>query len=473
MGAIYTGSLRRSSLEKKFSYLAAAFGLAALLAVCALASEMVRCLEDQTARLDHSQDVLAQLFELAPAVVHMERWEREGEFSGAAASKIAYLAATQNAARAISQLERLVSEDAPLRVELRRWFGDLEAKRAALSIPITWNDEDRVDSRAWHQANTGWIPEIDGVQKLLYSIGQAERHAFESQSASEAKEVRSLRDWVWITSLAAFLLSGVLVILVRHEIAAQRRQNILLSATATELDATLRTRTAELMNANNSLRELSAHIEAAREDERLRIAREVHDDLGSTLTALKFELVGNGNTMVNVTGDIRRQRASVDLVDCALQTVQNVVAELRPRVLDQWGLWEALKWQAQQFEERRKIACRISLAPGLPKLSRKLSTAIFRIVEEALTNVARHADACSVEVAVRLHEANLEIKIRDDGRGITEEEILRSDAFGLLGMHERARLCGGEFHISGEARRGTTARLTVPFERWCHESSQA
>ena len=86
--------------------------------------------------------------------------------------------------------------------------------------------------------------------------------------------------------------------------------------------------------------------------------------------------------------------------------------------------------------------------------------------------MARHANARSVEVAVNLHEAKLEIKIRDDGRGITEEQILRSDAFGLLGMHERARLCGGEFHISGEALRGTTARLTVPFER-LHESSQA
>ena len=263
------------------------------------------------------------------------------------------------------------------------------------------------------------------------------------------------------------------MIFVRRELAAQRQANILLSDTAAELDAKLRTRTAELVGANNSLRELSAHIEAAREDERLRIAREVHDNLGSTLTALKFELVGNNHTTVNVTGDVRRQRASVDLVDSALQTVQNVVAELRPRVLDQWGLWEALKWQAQQFEERRKIPCRISLAPDLPKLSRKLSTAIFRVVEEALTNVARHANARSVEVAANLHEAELEIKIRDDGRGITEEEILKSDAFGLLGMHERARLCGGEFHISGEARRGTTACLTVPFERWFHESSQA
>jgi signal transduction histidine kinase len=436
-----------------------------------LAAEIIRCLEHHATTVDHSHAVLAQLFELAPAVLRIERLERDAQLSGAAAPRTAYLAATEDAARAINRLERLVSEDSPYRAGLRHWFWDIEAKRAAIPISAASISGERFDGAPYY-ASAGWIPAVDEVQDLVYSIGEAERRAFERSSISETRAVRYLSNWVWVLSLAACLVGGLFVILLRRELAAQRQANIRLSEAASELAAKLRMRTAELVGANNSLRELSAHIEAAREEERLRIAREVHDDLGSTLTALKFELAGNSHTAVNVIGDVRRQRASVDLVDSALQTVQNVVAELRPRVLDQCGLWEALKWQAQQFEDRRKIPCRLSLAPKLPKLSRKLSTAIFRIVEEALTNVARHANARRVDVTVALHEVELEIRICDDGRGITEEQILRSDAFGLLGMHERARICGGGFHISGERLRGTTARLTVPLEAF-HESSQA
>jgi len=158
----------------------------------------------------------------------------------------------------------------------------------------------------------------------------------------------------------------------------------------------------------------------------------------------------------------RRRRASTDLVDAALDVVQNVVTELRPCVLDRFGVWEALRWKARQFEDMTKISCTFIATRNLPQPSDQVATVIFRVVEEALTNVARHAEAQRVEVRAELRDDSLYVSVSDDGRGITTQQIIDGHAYGLLGMHERARGVDGEFHIFAVAPRGTVAVLRVP-----------
>ncbi|MBA3589430.1 sensor histidine kinase, partial [Methylibium sp.] len=255
----------------------------------------------------------------------------------------------------------------------------------------------------------------------------------------------------------------LLLALMRRSFATQSDVAGQLAFANDHLAQKVRERTAELQAANEALSQHSARVEAAREEERLRIARDVHDELGSTLTALKFELSG---TLGRLPADGRRgpwvRRAATDMVDTALRSVQHVIAALRPFPLEQLGLWEALRWKARQFEELVCIPCRLVLPAELPRISDGVSTAAFRIVEEALTNVARHAGASSVEMVVRVEGGRFVIEVSDDGRGIAGAELIAPCSFGLLSMRERARSIGGELVLVTRDGRGTTVRLSMP-----------
>ena len=151
-----------------------------------------------------------------------------------------------------------------------------------------------------------------------------------------------------------------------------------------------------------------------------------------------------------------------ELVDGAVKQVQRICSQLRPRLLDDLGLAAAIEWQAQDFQSRTGITCEVTPEPGDIVTDKGRATAVFRVFQEALTNVARHADASKVTVHLRRANGTIELNVKDNGRGITREQISSPHSLGLTGMDERARSLGGEVSITGRRDRGTTITLTIP-----------
>lgn len=224
-----------------------------------------------------------------------------------------------------------------------------------------------------------------------------------------------------------------------------------------------RRRQHELERSQEQLRELSSRLEAAREAERTNIAREIHDELGALLTLMKLDLRWCAKSLGVEVG---REKLTpiIRLVDSAIEAVQRISTQLRPSVLDQLGLVAAVEWQAKEFEERLGIPCKLGINVRALRVEQERATAIFRIFQETLTNVARHAHASKVDIRMETTGDTVTLEVRDDGRGITDEQILSAGSIGLLGMYERARHFGGHFSISGAPDRGTIARVCIPLE---------
>jgi PAS domain S-box-containing protein len=218
----------------------------------------------------------------------------------------------------------------------------------------------------------------------------------------------------------------------------------------------------EVEQSREALRALAAHLESVREDERARVAREVHDELGQTLTALKFDVHRLVSGPIRDEAALgRRVSAMTELIDQTIASVRRIQTELRPAVLDDLGLVPAIEWQAQQLERRIGIRCRFAARPEDIEPGPDVSIAVFRIVQETLTNVVRHAEAQSVDITLETEADTLTLTVRDDGRGITDAELEDRRSTGLTGMRERARLLGGRLTITGRPGAGTTVRLDV------------
>jgi len=227
----------------------------------------------------------------------------------------------------------------------------------------------------------------------------------------------------------------------------------------------------ELRASEDRLRALSAKMQSAREEEGTRIAREIHDELGGSLTGLKWDLesietklqAANGNSTI---ADIRKQIGAISgRIESTINTVRRISSELRPGVLDDLGLVAAIEWQAQQFQKRTGLKVHWESELDTVEVSREAATAVFRIFQEVLTNVLRHSQASNIHVRLLQHRHHLELSVVDDGRGITEAEKQNTESLGLLGMKERALLVGGEVSVTGSSEKGTTVVVTVPLNR--------
>jgi signal transduction histidine kinase len=218
-------------------------------------------------------------------------------------------------------------------------------------------------------------------------------------------------------------------------------------------------------SAHEQLRHLASHLRDAREQERKRVAREIHDELGQSLTALKFDISRLARQLPEGEPVLReRVAAMAALIDGSIHTVQRVSTELRPGLLDDLGLAAAIEWQVEEFAERTGIRCDLHLSEEDVRLESGVATALFRILQETLTNVARHAGANEVQVELAVDPREVVLKVRDDGRGITESEISSTQALGLLGMRERARTLGGEVTFEGVRGQGTTVTVRIPYD---------
>jgi PAS domain S-box-containing protein len=218
----------------------------------------------------------------------------------------------------------------------------------------------------------------------------------------------------------------------------------------------------ELRASSEQLRNLAAHLLSVREEERTRISREVHDELGQSLTAVKMDLAwlarrlpqGNAQTL-------KRISSTGQLADSIIQSIRRISTELRPAVLD-LGLAAAVEWQVQEFQARSGILCKVRLLTR-EVVASNASTAMFRIFQETLTNVARHAKATRAEVVLEKQRNRLVLLIRDNGRGFDQAKPSLSKSLGLLGMRERAAILGGQVNISSAPGKGTTVTAWIPF----------
>ncbi len=233
--------------------------------------------------------------------------------------------------------------------------------------------------------------------------------------------------------------------------------------------ATERKRTEEKLRSSfNLLRTLSRRLEVIREEERARIARELHDELGVGLTCLKIDLsripalIGDAVSSQEYAKADAKIRSMIEDVDVTITSVQRIVTELRPAMLDDLGLVAAIEWQAQDFQRRSGIVCRCTAGEEDIHVDRERATVVFRICQEALTNVARHAHATHVTIRFEEQADSLLLEVQDDGEGIPQEKIAAPDSLGLLGMRERAALFGGQIDIIGRAGEGTRIILRLP-----------
>jgi len=219
----------------------------------------------------------------------------------------------------------------------------------------------------------------------------------------------------------------------------------------------------ELRASSEQLRSLAAHLLSVREEERARISREVHDELGQSLTAVKMDLAWLEARLPQRDGQmLERVRSTRQLADSIIQSIRRISTELRPAVLD-LGLAAAVEWQVKEFQARSGIQCKVRLLTR-EVVASNASTAMFRIFQETLTNIARHAKATRAEVVLEKQRDRLVLLIRDNGRGFDQAVPSLSKSLGLLGMRERAAILGGRVDISSAPGKGTTVSAWIPLQ---------
>jgi len=225
----------------------------------------------------------------------------------------------------------------------------------------------------------------------------------------------------------------------------------------------------ELKSSHEQLHNLYIRLQTVREEERILLAREIHDELGQVMTGLKMDLSWLENrlsrsgdkTLNNLLG---KTRSMTSLVESTIKTIRRIAAELRPGVLDDLGLVAAIEWQAQDFQSRTGIECKFITSLEQIELCEDYNTALFRILQETLTNVVRHAEATQVMINLNKKDDKIILEVKDNGKGIPEKQVFSSKSLGLLGMKERAQLFGGEVNITGKKGKGTRVMVRIPID---------
>jgi signal transduction histidine kinase len=220
-----------------------------------------------------------------------------------------------------------------------------------------------------------------------------------------------------------------------------------------------------LRTSEENLRALAAHLQSVREEERIHIAREIHDELGQALTGLKYDIgslaKGHGTDDAHAFG--QKTQAISQAIDRIINSVRRISSGLRPEVLDEIGLGAAIEWQAREFQRRTGVRCLVEMPPQFADPDQERSTALFRIFQELLTNVARHANATRVDVKVQeVDDQGLSLSVADNGRGVRQAELESPTALGFLGLRERVLAFGGTLDVQGEEGKGTTVSVTIP-----------
>lgn len=257
-----------------------------------------------------------------------------------------------------------------------------------------------------------------------------------------ANQVRFYKVVMATVGLALLLIGGLLSSLIARGISRQ---------------------TEELQSSFEELRALAARLQNVREEERERVSREIHDQLGQSLTAIKLDVA----SLIREIPEIQhsapaKARSVVALVDETIQTVRRIASDLRPQMLDALGLVATIEWAGEEFGARTGMKCSLDIPSEDIAVDQERATAIFRIFQETLTNVARHAEANEVRARLAAEDGKLTLEVSDDGRGIPSEKLRKGRSLGILGMRERATLLGGDLTILSPPGKGTQVRVQIP-----------
>jgi signal transduction histidine kinase len=272
-------------------------------------------------------------------------------------------------------------------------------------------------------------------------VGVASQQALEG----EALAARNVRLYTGI--MAAF---GVLILLVGGSLSFAIARGI-------------SKQTEDLQASFEQLRALAGRLQNIREEERKRVAREIHDQLGQALTAIKLDVSSLVRELpAGQTKESNRVPSILKLVDGTIQTVRRIATELRPGMLDDLGLVATIEWAGEEFGARTGTKCRLELPQDDIVVDQERATAIFRIFQETLTNIARHADANEVEARLAAEDGNVTLEVRDNGKGIHEEKLRKGRSLGILGMRERVTLLGGDLTITSSPGNGTAVLVRIP-----------
>jgi signal transduction histidine kinase len=330
-------------------------------------------------------------------------------------------------------------------------------------------------------SDEGWHAALNGVME----ISQSFEFIVEKRHIINLADLRRLLfELVMIWASVVLILSVCLY----HLELRRKKSETLLKKAHDEMDQKVQDRTMELSRINRQLekkiaehqqteknleesrqklRSLMVNLQSVQEEEKILLSREIHDQLGQVLTGLSMELVWVERRISNeyklyssTLSDTMNSMASS--IDGAIRQVRNISTELRPGVLDIAGLVAAIKWQSDRFQEKTGVDCMLLLPYEKFNLDTHRSTAIFRIFQEILTNVARHSNATQVSINLIKNPEMLVLEVEDNGKGITNTEISGATAFGIMGMSERADALGGEFHIEGALGKGTRVVVTIP-----------
>lgn len=217
----------------------------------------------------------------------------------------------------------------------------------------------------------------------------------------------------------------------------------------------------EIKKSHEKLQELFELLQVIREEERKNIAREIHDELGQLLTALKIDIKWLGKR-INENELVEKINSMTDLIDMTIQNVRRIASELRPVILDDFGLNAAILWHAKEIEKRTGIKFKITTIPEDITMDKDKSVVIYRIIQELLTNIIRHARATKVEIKLKHRDNKLFVFVKDNGIGI--EENIDRKSFGLLGIKERVQYWGGVIHIKGKPGKGTSVKIILPVD---------
>ncbi|MEW6584747.1 MAG: response regulator [Nitrospirota bacterium] len=310
----------------------------------------------------------------------------------------------------------------------------------------------------------------DSPEELIRELTDSERKLY-VESWRRNEFIRLMRDNDFVTGFEslAYRKDGSRIWISENAISVRDSAGTLLYYEGTVEDVTERKRAEEeLKRSREQLRYLSAYLESAREQERMYIAREIHDELGQILTTLKMDVHWLRS---RISADRRQLLSKIhsmaDSVDVAVKTVQRISAELRPRFLDDLGLAAAVEWQVEEFRNRTGIRCELVCEPEDMNPNQDVSTAVYRILQETLTNVVRHARATVVRVSLREKGEAVILEVNDNGKGISTDQIAGPKSYGLTGIRERAHLLGGQVSISGIRDRGTAVNVCIPLKKEC------
>lgn len=324
-------------------------------------------------------------------------------------------------------------------------------------------------------------------QSSVEVMQQAMATARESQFVRFEVMMRRMDGFVFPAEISLSIINreGVLYTVVRDITAWKNTEQSMLEMND-QLEERLRERTSGLMAANEQLRKeirhrkqvekelersreelrrLSEHIQNTREEERTYVAREVHDQLGQMLSALKIDVNCLGKQLPENLRALQLQTRKMEhQIDAAIQSVRDICAELRPPILWDFGLPATIEWYLDAFERRTGIQCKTIIDSDMPTDMQEIGLLLFRILQEAMTNIMRHSKASHVAVRLTRKKQHVTLRVRDDGIGITDQQLSNPRSFGIIGIRERVRFRGGRASFKGTTDRGTTITVTIPFD---------